>query len=579
LIGYKSQQPYFGHLIADLLDESPLEGAVYLAKAGVVIDATGDEAGIDAFSTLLQNALPFSIHLGTVEPIEALPEGARPLGGVRRLPRGLFILPRTAQQLLNHQSDRFFDLFIDDSLNPPITRAWLEEAPIKAPREAFEKLADRLIQNGSVVLQSARGNIRLALSGHEDETTLEALLITHTRFLDRTHADDRLYALLSAIEKPAIRTPVEGLADRFGGAALLQLPYDLVTMLLSRALQDHDIDHLYLSPAPDTAPLLRYEGGVQEARFLELVIKEDGLLMIDGAPLPVWLQGPACEERGLKAPLAAVYEEGKIVLDHAERLSDRAHTTQAEGEDEPAAAMLSVLIEHGCVQENAVGGHLSLMSDESALLAWVAKERRFKPIATFAPLPEQGSETIGQIRNLNESAQTLLDNIAKSYPDLLTKIENYHFKGAAPLRLFALLGLLLGFDSRLSERDLFNRLVHLSLNPACHGGVKIDFKLNADRQIDWMQTARTVLSFRMAGVEPAVLAVSLFESFCDLLVMQLGDMRIALQTPHVAITGDLLAAPVLRQKLQEHFGRFFKLHMSRDLDTRSAAAVGALYLG
>lgn len=578
LIRFRSQQPYFAHLIADLLTESTLSGCIYTTDEGIVIDAEGEQAQIEAFSSLLQSALPFSIHLGDVQPIEQLPEDAQPLGD-RRLPAGLFILPRSAQRVLSAQSEGFLDLFSDDGLNPPITRLYLDHQATSNTPAALHQLADRLIASGSITLQSARGFIKLTLEGHEDPTQLQTVLITHTRFLERTQADDRLYGLLSAIEKPAIRIGAEDLPDRFGGGALMQLPYDLITACFARVLQDRAIDHLYLSPGDEREALLRYEGGVQTGRFLEIAPTESGVLPIEGGALPIWLKGPACADRGESGPLGAVHEEGAICLDRIETLPPRPHTLQARGADAAHAAMLSVLIEHRCVQEDAVGGFLSLECDESALLAWMADQRHFRPIATFAPLPASGQEVIEHIRSLDNTAPTLLENIAHKHPTLLSSLESYRFKGAAPLRLFALLGLLLDFDPRLSERDLFNRLIHTSLGSSCRGGVKIDFKLNADRQIDWAQAARTVLSFRMADVDPNILAVSLFESFCDLLVMQLGDMRITLQTQRIALSGDLLAAPVIRTKLEEHFGRFFKLSMNRDLDTRHGApAVGALYL-
>lgn len=592
---WHNRADYFAHWIEDLLKNSGAQGRVLRTETAMIIDAQGDEAALTRFADDLQLRLPHSLFLGEASPLQSVPENARALAP-RLMPEGLFVLPQTAQKLLDRQNPGYFNLFLgcDESGVQPIESASLRLEGIVTgftPQNCetlFSQMAQYLQSGRTLHFQTSRGVLALSAQSISDRPPL--VLVAHTRLLEAWQLSQSAFLRLSAVEKPALELPCPMIEAPFFGAARLQLPFDVPTLLLCRALQETGLDAVYALPATDRADF-SYTGGASDLGPLLIAELPQGFALLQGgaALLPKRFVAPKSPALGLCGLVGTLWDNDAVLIDRADRLpahpvsqlkqvgpnNNASHpNTVSIGSLE--AAVLSVLLEHGLHDQKAVAAHLSWDDPQSGIAVYDPKTG-FKRTAGFAPLPQTGVEVVAALSSMDESAPVLLSNVRKKFPGLIEGIEATRF-GPAPRSFFALLGLLCGLEAA-NETLLTHALLAPTYGEGCKGGVKIDFKLGADRQIDWRWSARTILSFRMADVPMSVLIPSLFESFADLAVMQLGELRTGLSTPVIAASGDLCASPIVAQKLHDHFARFFKLCYNRELPVQGAnQAFGALYL-
>ena len=592
---WHNQADYMAHWINDLLQESGARGRVLRTDEAIIIDAQGDGATLDRLADSLRLRLPHSLFLGDASPLQNLPENTRALAP-RAMPEGLFVLPQTAQKLLDRQNPDYFNLFLgcEAAGVRPIESATLKLGGIVStvnPQNCetlFNQMAQYLQSGQTLHFQTGRGT--LALSAHPLPDRPVFVLVAHTRLLETWQLSQEAFMRLSAVEKPALTLPCPADEAPFFGAAELQLPFDIPTLLLCKALQEAGLDAVY-AVGTQTAPDFSFEGGQRSLERLVIAELPQGFAVLKGnaALFPKRLKGPKSTALGLCEDMGALWDNGSILIGPADRLPahpvSRLNTVGQNPNashpdtvliDSAQAAVLSVLVEHGLHNEKAVAAHLAWDDPQSGVLVFDPKSG-FKRVSGISPVPQSGKAVIAALEGMDETAPVLLGNIRQKFPGLLETIETKSF-APTPRSLFGLLGLLCGLKAE-DEALLTHALLAPTYGEGCKGGVKIDFKTDADRQIDWRWCARTLLSFRMADVPASVLIPSIFESFCDWLVVRLGELRTGVGTPVIAVSGDLSASPIVAQKLHDHFGRFFKLRYNQELPVQGAnQALGALYL-
>jgi len=151
---------------------------------------------------------------------------------------------------------------------------------------------------------------------------------------------------------------------------------------------------------------------------------------------------------------------------------------------------------------------------------------------------------ISDIEALDENGPKLLQNFQKKFPDLYSKLNNL---SAMP----DFEGFLSACASILGVKD-FAELVLLSHKNKAPSGVKIDFTLEAidgKPTLNLVKSLRTLLSYKLADVDNATLAYSVFESLSDFVTILCDEAKKGFEAKELVLCGGLFFAESLTSKV------------------------------
>ncbi|WP_139451828.1 hypothetical protein [Campylobacter armoricus] len=122
--------------------------------------------------------------------------------------------------------------------------------------------------------------------------------------------------------------------------------------------------------------------------------------------------------------------------------------------------------------------------------------------------------------------------------------------------LFGMIGMILEFDDELEKAAL--KLLALADESKMAKGVRIDFKFNEQKEFDYTKTIRSVMSFKLAGVEDQIIALGVVESLVYFLRDLFDDLKAKNQADCVILSGSLFEHKSLSKNIFKHIP-FFKI--------------------
>ncbi len=164
---------------------------------------------------------------------------------------------------------------------------------------------------------------------------------------------------------------------------------------------------------------------------------------------------------------------------------------------------------HGFEDKPLAIAHFSF-SEPHSVIAAHSPGGRITPLVEFLPLPMRGAELLRSIASIDEQGPRLIGNFRKLFSDLAAEVDDFDPEvdiadSAALGWLFASASLLLG----LSQAEAEEALLYESET------VKLDtylVEIAGHNFLDSRRMLRSLMSYRIAGVQNHVLARSIFIS-------------------------------------------------------------------
>ncbi|MCR6574515.1 hypothetical protein [Campylobacter insulaenigrae] len=152
----------------------------------------------------------------------------------------------------------------------------------------------------------------------------------------------------------------------------------------------------------------------------------------------------------------------------------------------------------------------------------------------------------------DETAKRLLENYQKEFvlPQIKLNLKNNFFG------IFCMIGIILELDKDPLQAGM--KVLSLSDESKIAKGVRIDFKFNDQKEFDYTKTLRSVMSFKLAGVEDQIIALGAIESLAYCLRDMFDDLKAKNQADFVVLSGSLFEHKSLSKNIFKHIP-FFKI--------------------
>jgi hypothetical protein len=388
------------------------------------------------------------------------------------------------------------------------------------------------------------------------------------------------HALMS-IERPMLHVAVadEALQEIYGRVTRLKYPDEGFTILLAAELLKLGYDQIAYEMCDGNEAAdyrIDFDLVIEPQRESRLFINKSTRFFVEGERAIFPVRFDRRSDRIVAAHgMALVPEKEGITIDRLEKFesaeasalyllegdeTELAHS-QTVRFDQAEASVMSVLVEHGRERESAIGVYFDA---EPTFIYHNGK----KPIVAVPPMRFASGELRERIAGLREGSDRLVRNFETKYPALAEKL--FGTPGVGDIFEAAAVIMELpggGFDAVGLEAMKFGG----------KGGVQVDTKVEGNR-FDPYAFVASLMSYKMAGVEPVLMAYSIFESFGDYVVEIASQLKVKAKAEHILLCGRAFGHPSLFSRVQKKFGHQpFLMNRILPID-RENALLGALAL-
>lgn len=473
----------------------------------ICLEVTGDKQSILAFSENLAQYVPLSLQWAFKEMVLLDSFSTERLLHGEDLPNSGFLTPLETQKISQNDTQNFCDLwgkFVDFAptkmtlldKNERITISNASEL-----RESLQKCAQWLKSGERIFIKSLLGKWELALLDEKAKTTLPAceelcfmpFCLDNAKMLFRAENED--LQALATLEKPFLTlSPKSVFAEFFtGNFVKVILPYDPYLLLLSKFLDS--FCGLYLLP-------------LEEKR-------ENGICVFVESQLP---------------KLTISVAKNGLVLPH----------TFA-----PNTTNVNLKSVRTSIQTNALERVNALYLGRNATRFLLYFNTHFKEALDFR-FESNLYHFITALESQNQTTQSLLKNFTEHNAALIQTLKSLPKDSKISdnlLDLIGMAGVLLNLGSADCLRDSAYALLQNAAIFIGQKGPRIDFRLERDKEgkiyLDTLQTLRSVMSFKLAGVETALLCFGILDSLAEFFANLSRDMEENYQTQGIVICGEM----------------------------------------
>jgi len=203
----------------------------------------------------------------------------------------------------------------------------------------------------------------------------------------------------------------------------------------------------------------------------------------------------------------------------------------------------SVITEHKLNAPAVCAIHLS-HSTESKIFSFNAKVG-YTQMIKFINLPYSINEIFETIKNADESGERLIENFKFKFDKLYEELISHKFdnENSQPLtQLFAIVSLILGLNKSTSIKEASLMLEATAVEFGGKSGPRIDYKvekIDGVYTLDLTKAIRSVISFKLAGVDNYLISFGLLDSLADFLATQAGEADANISVNALFLSGNL----------------------------------------
>ena len=173
-----------------------------------------------------------------------------------------------------------------------------------------------------------------------------------------------------------------------------------------------------------------------------------------------------------------------------------------------------------------------------------------------------------KLSGLRDGSDRLLENFSVKFPEIAEKL----FDEKSVKDVFDAAAVIMGIPGHGLEA-----VGREALRFQGKGGVQVDTKIDRNR-FDPYAFIASLMSYKVAGVDSALLAFSIFESFGDYVTDIAMQLKAKAKAEHIVLCGRAFGNPSLFSRVKKKFGnQEFLMNKVLPID-RENALVGALTL-
>ncbi|MGP1450483.1 MAG: hypothetical protein ACTTJS_05080 [Wolinella sp.] len=512
----------------------------------------GEREGLLEFSSELSSSLPLSLFFRflRVEPLLNVPDSS-------------WSIDEFKESLDTTYSA--FTARIDSKLTALIS--------LDASLESLQALATRLKDGLDVIFDSSLGRVRLSTKVDEKSELIMPLDLACAELLFRAQKSE--LNALATFEKPIITLQSKGVFARYfdsmpnweSGINVI-LPYDDALTIFAEVLRSLGIEFIALcfDDLGDGDGLF-YEASPRER--LCICVAEDGrFVIVDSSELArpsgyielvdsIFFDFVHNVKRTMSQDRKQITADNKSVVDSAITRSSENNLDSLAGDDTKSKNHKNPPYE--ILPIRTLSLHLSHSNE---CYFWILEEgaRRSAISFEFDLSPKKAWENIAK----DDVGARLIENFSREFPEIVKRIEackpGVLSKNLADWVVMA--GFFAGFCDEW-KLELARKAFWLRAKAFLGAkGPRVDFKLVRDGTrigIDSERVVRSVMSFKLAGVDDETLAFGIMDSMAEFWGNLLRDMGENFAVNSALLSGSILGERPFLNKLLQYTPRYFDL--------------------
>jgi len=635
-IEFKSQKSYIKNIINSYIKQVDIEAEVLQSAKKIYISVKKDNAKLEEFSLGLETILPASLFMGQSKhyfldeklDLEEIEDS--------NLPVNISLCPNCQKEMFDISSNRYYYPFTSCSScggQVPFVQKYpfnrknssfkfltpcskcqeeLKNNPFRVDyplisciecginlkmndgkseryandkgsyRKLFEVSAKAISKGKSILVKTLNGYRKFFMPKVGDNLENAIVLFNDANSLNsKLMLIPQEFNALLSIERPILRisTKSDDLKELFGSSANIKYPDDGITILLAKELLNLGYKYICYEEVDSNEKadfLIDFDLPIEPQKDIKLFINQDTTLFVSGERVayPIVANNPK-KVLTIANSLAASIVDEITIIDSLERFESVEVREVRVLESEPIktghrresrfklreASMLSVLKEHNLLGEKAIGVHF----DSNLYFLYY---NGAKVVDIIKPIEFNNSNIWEEIAKLREGSDKLVVNFKKQFLKIYEELENIE----GDIDIFKIASKIIGLKSEGLEA-----ISKEALNFYGKGGILIDTKIK-DERFDNYAFLASIISYKLAGVEPAMLCYSIYESFGDYIGEIIPHISSSLKTKTIILSGESFANQALYARVQKNIG-IYKPLMNKSLPIGKENAVfGALYL-
>lgn len=507
----KSVKNFLVKSLYQALQDSKLQGQCVEQTCdcdSICLEVTGDKQSILAFSENLAQYIPLSLQWAFKEMVLLDSFSTEHILNAENLTNNGFLTPLELQRIAARDSKNFCNLwgeFVDFAPTKITLLKKGERITIpNAPKliESLQKCAQWLKSGERIFIKSFFGKWELALLDEKAKISFSKVqsdfcfmpfCLDNAKMLFRAENED--LQALATLEKPFLTlSPKSVFAEFFtGNFVKVVLPYDPYLLLLSKFLDS--FSGLYLLPLTEK--------------------RNNGICVFVESQMP---------------KLTISVAKNGLVLPH----TFAPNTTNANLKSMQTS-----------IQTNALERVNALYLGRNATRFLLYFNTHFKEALDFR-FESNLYHFIIALESQNQTTQSLLKNFTEHNEELIQTLKSLPKDSKISdnlLDLIGMAGVLLNLGCADNLRDSAYALLQNAAIFIGQKGPRIDFRLERDKEgkiyLDTLQTLRSVMSFKLAGVETALLCFGILDSLAEFFANLSRDMEENYQTQGIVICGEI----------------------------------------
>lgn len=558
------------------------------------IEASGDQVELEALAEQISSLLPQSLFLRdyTIEEMdeEVDKENVNVPLSLKNRSSQIPCCPECQRKVIETYDPfvpcnvcGFSDtsLSMDDLETFTAVRADTQEA-------FFMQLAEILIVKGEVTLHTYNGVRRFALLTSNEQYSKGILCCNPIDISDKFLITQGELDALMMVEKPTVRLKAKlKLRTEYELSAPFYPVFfadDKVTLALSTALNHKGIDAVFCDPSPT----LRVVTALDEHVIITM-----------GRDMLPWRESLSLENASFceYAGLQAFGDSDGLVLDRKLDVGNKPYISYVSNEEkskvkgairfEPAhAALRSIVLEQGLEGRSLCGIYLS-REHPSHIFSFSTKIG-YTPMVLFRDdVLSQPKSMLDAIAQMDEGGLRLVSNFKKSFPELYAKVEQVEFNSNGHIsdiaKLWSIAAVFIGLYEGDDTLEACETLETTAIEFGGKSGPRIDYKIMSTEegyQLDFRLAIRSVMSFKLAGLDDYLLSFGFIDSLADFIAMKAEDSDANIGIDGVTLSGSLFENRQLLMRTYNALSANYKIHRNERLSIDGAnISLGAITLG
>lgn len=177
------------------------------------------------------------------------------------------------------------------------------------------------------------------------------------------------------------------------------------------------------------------------------------------------------------------------------------------------------------------------------------------------------------LESLNATTQSLLKNFTKENSELIAHLKTLPKDSTMSQNLLDLVGMagvLLDLGTQEDLRQSYQKVLQSAATFMGAKGPRIDFRLERDGNgkisLNTLQTLRSVMSFKLAGVETSLLCFGILDSLAEFFANLSRDMNENYQTQDVVICGEMFLNQQFLNQFLHYLPKTSEIHPTKALE-------------